>query len=165
MKELCYKYADYVSLKLKELNKNRKKEGKDDIVISSKRIQKILFFASVIFARENNGEKLFLDDFFDWYYGPSLPDLHSRYTLITRVSKNNTLTVNEWENINPKEKYALDLAVDLAGELTLKELTDKTHAENTPWKKRYTEGKTFVIPFFEIYDFYKKDSNYIFLIS
>lgn len=153
---MCYKYADYVIKKINEENKN--KENK--IILNNKRLQKILFIASVEFSRRHNGEKMFNEDFYAWTYGPVMPEVYSSYSIFQHgqmmpLSK-------EWQEISPEKMEILDEVLKKTEKLDTDDLIANTHKEGTPWNNAFSlsDNKTQIISSEDIFNYYKDKSHY-----
>lgn len=155
---MCYKYADYVIKKINEENKYKPFEKR--VILSNKRLQKILFIASVEYARLHNGEKMFAEDFYAWTYGPVMPEVYSSYSIFQHgqmmpLSK-------EWQEITPEKKAILDEVVKRTETFTTNQLIENTHKRGTPWNNAFSlsENKTQIISSNDIYEYYKNEKNF-----
>lgn len=159
MKDACLKYADYILVRAKELNKK----------IRNSMVHKILFYAYIEYARDKS-KPMFDDKFYAWERGPILQSVYSKYITLPFQD----MVVNDCnEKISEEKKIYLDRAFDLLINKDIMEIIEKTKANNKgPWKSHYIEDikKIFIsdddaIPFAELYDFYSINENYNYLIK
>ena len=71
--------ANYIIEKTNQYNESR--EYKDQVSLSCKRIQKLLYFIEIEYMKRNNGRPLFEDDFFAWPSVPVIPRVYSQYMI------------------------------------------------------------------------------------
>lgn len=150
--DMCYKYADYVIRKYNEQN----------VSLSNKALQKILFLANVIYARKT-GTKMFDDDFYAWEYGPVMPSIYANYS---RYQTGNMLPISlREENIDFEKSMALNEAMNYAEKIGIQKLIDNTHKVGTPWQNSFSQDALNKIEFSDILKFYSVQENFDGLIE
>ena len=156
-KDMCYKYCDYIIRKYNSLNENK-------YPLSNKRLQKILFVASVIFSRNNNGEKMFSDNFEAWDYGPVIPEVYDSYSIF-QFGKMYPLFIPK--QIGNSEQNALDEAFEVTADIPTEILIENAHEKDSPWYQTYLSNesnplvkKYHVIDHRLISKYYSNEDNY-----
>ena len=154
--EMCISAANYIIEKVNEYNK-RQTNLRDQIFMSSKRLQKLLFFSNVLYMIENRGDSMIEDDFFAWPSGPVIPsvyDIFMQYQdgdMNPHDIENHTLTDNIMKNVIDRV-FADTTALDT------KDMINKSHIEGSPWWTIYEKNKCQygLIAKNIIYDYYSK---------
>lgn len=162
LEDMCYKYADYIINEYNKSEKNRKQ------VLNNKRLQKILFVASVQYARETGGKRLFSDDFEAWSYGPVIPEIYRDYSIF---QDGYMFPLYPDVVLNKQKIDALDFAFKKTQKISTKKLIENAHKEGSPWYFCYDEKKVKengdeviskynAIPHKVIYEYYKDDQHF-----
>lgn len=156
---MCIKYADYI---IRKYNSDKNQTQK----LTNKRLQKILFVASVKYSLENNGKQMFSDNFEAWSYGPVIPDIYKEYSFFQSGYMFPLYPENE--KIEKDKEIALQEALKLTKNISTKKLIENAHIKGSPWdfyyEKNY-EQQYQVIPYEKIYKYYKNVENYNKLIE
>ena len=71
--------ANYIIEKTNQYNESR--DFKDQVSLTCKRIQKLLYFIEIEYMKRNNGRPLFEYDFFAWESGPVIPMVYTTYMI------------------------------------------------------------------------------------
>lgn len=102
------------------------------ILLSHKKLQKLVYYAYVWYLVKNNTSrddlknKLFDSNIEAWVHGPVCPDLYYAYN-------KNLISSYDIKNIDDNTKKILDLIIRIYGKYTGEELEYMTHNEE-PWK-------------------------------
>lgn len=153
--EMCISAANYIIEKVNEYNKN-KTTLRDKIFMSSKRLQKILFFSDVLYMVENEGKSMLTDDFYAWPSGPVIPSVYKKFVQYQD---------GEMEPCEPDKHTSLDTqmrkVIDKVFEDTMKldtiELIKESHVKNGPWDTIFVADSSDYrkMDKAHIYDYYK----------
>lgn len=165
MIDMCYKYADYIIKKVNE--HNEKCPENEKILLNNKRLQKVLFIASVQYAREHNGKKLFTDNFEAWSYGPVIPEVYRDYSIF---QSGYMIPLYPEEKIDEEKQIALDFAFKQTINISTKKLIENAHVKGSPWyffnqisvrKDNFKKVEKYsIIPHKLIYLYYKDNNNF-----
>ena len=69
--------ADYI---IDEINKyNQDKPFRDKVLLSTRRLQRLLYFCETEYMIKNNGTPLFEDEFYAWPSGPVIEKIYYAY--------------------------------------------------------------------------------------
>lgn len=150
----CRAVSNYI---IEENNKyNSDKTFREQILMSSRRLQKILYLCNIQFMILHNGKPLFEDSFFAWPSGPVIPNINFIY-----IQEQNGKNLPRYERENLKltneEKLIIDKILKETQELDINDLNNITNINNGPWQKKYNEfdlTHNQIIPNSEIYNFY-----------
>lgn len=73
----CMAVADYI---IDEINKyNQDKLFRDKVLLSTRRLQRLLYFCETEYMIKNNGIPLFEDEFYAWTSGPVIEKIYYAY--------------------------------------------------------------------------------------
>lgn len=73
----CRAVANYI---IEETNKfNTGKNFREQIMFTTKRLQKMLYLCEIEYMKRNNGEVLFEDEFYAWPSGPVIEEIYTKY--------------------------------------------------------------------------------------
>lgn len=150
-----------------------KKANKENIIISSQKLQRALYFCYGIFYAKT-GKKLFEEDFEAWFNGPvvklvfmefsiqGFEDLKPLKTYIDYVSSDDGFSIikRDFDNfeVSPEDKEILDKAIEKIIKLSDEELLEMTKNQ-TPWLETFISEKRKVIPHERIRDFFLEVEN------
>ena len=119
------------------------------------KIQKLLFFAQLIYMAQNNGNTMFDEEFKAFKDGVVLESVMNNYReqYMNMFSK---IDVNDLE-INPEIINVLNVTIDIFGDSSAQELSELSHEFNT-WKNFFNKSKRFgfynknlsIIPYSEL---------------
>ncbi len=79
MTSLCIDIGNYIINRVNEYNCG--KPLKEQVLLSTKRLQKILFFGNVLYMVEHNGISMFEDEFYVWPSGPVIPSVYRKFMM------------------------------------------------------------------------------------
>lgn len=134
MTGMCTKIANYLIDQTNAFNNGR--AYNERLLMSCKRLQKLLYFSEIIYMLNNNGAHMFDDDFYAWTSGPVIPDVYRKFE---KYQKGVMLPVS-LENKEPlcsKISAALDTIFEATRDINTTTLIKESHVENGPWFKVY----------------------------
>ena len=156
--KMCIAAANYIIERVNEYNAG--KSLRDQVLMTSKRLQKILFFTDVLYMLENNKKSMFSDDFYAWPSGPVIPSVYEEFMQYQdgemQPHKEGKLVSLTQEMINTLDRVLRDtMTVDTS------ELIRVSHTEGGPWHDVFDENNYRLIKKAKIYNFYiKKGAPY-----
>ena len=156
MTEMCVSAANYIINSINEYNEG--KQLRERIFMSSKRLQKLLFFSDVLYMVENNGTSMFSDEFCAWPSGPVIPSVYKKFMQY----QDGEMKPHDTEPHTPitfEMQHVIDRVLEDTNHLDTVKLVDKSHEKNSPWYNIYNEddGNCQIISKSSIYDYYKKN--------
>ena len=131
--------------------------NRNKLSIRPMKLQKLLFFSYGWYAGKT-GNKLFIEDFEAWPYGPVIPQVYHRYNewgaeIIDEKGKEDHLG-------NDQANSIVDSAVDKYGPWSDIALSDITHKKGSPWSEVWQKSSNphirKAITFEDIKKFYEK---------
>lgn len=126
--------------------------------LTNMQIQKLVYFAHIIYAVKHDGNRLIAEDWFAWTFGPVEKNLYE--SLRTYGPSPVTVPIepisrNKGDHLAEKEKDVIRKVYKGYGKYTAFQLSELTHLKGGPWYKTwFGHGKFQVIPHQLIYDFY-----------
>ena len=153
---MCIAAANYIINAANKYNEG-KTELKDRIFMSSKRLQKILFFSDVLYMIENNGQSMFSDDYYAWPSGPVIPSVYDEF-MEYQNGKMYPHDDKPHEKLTDKMINTIDRVLIQTNGIGTVELVEKSHENGGPWFFVYGNGKDTnrVIDKNMIYNYYKE---------
>ena len=166
MEKLTKKCIAVLNYIIEKINKsNEGKELREQVMMSLKRLQKILYICDIEYMKINNGESLFEDNYFAWSSGPVIPYVY--HTFIQCQSPNGKIHPKYEEQeirLTDKEAFIIDKVLEKTQELDTVDLIDITKIDDGPWHQVYNEfdsNHNQIISKEEIYNFYKNKKLFI----
>lgn len=156
MTEMCISAANFIINAANEYN--RDKSLRDQIFMSSKRLQKLLFFSDVLYMVENNGKSMFNDDFYAWPSGPVIPSVY-RVFMQYQDGEMKPYTEKDIVPITPAMESAIKRVLKDTNCLDTADLVEKSHEKDGPWDIIYDENDSEcnrIIDKNKIYEYYKE---------
>lgn len=155
MTEMCISAANYIIEKVNEYNKGRT-SFRDRIFMSSKRLQKILFFSDVLYMVENQGTSMLADDFYAWPSGPVIPSVYKKFVQY----QNGVMEPYEFGEHTPIDTQMQDVIDRVFTDtmyLDTSELVKESHKDKGPWQLVFVPGVSNYrkIDKSDIYQYYK----------
>lgn len=154
MTAMCIAAANYIIQKTNKYNEDR--DFKDCILLTGKRLQKMLFFCDVKYMLQNNSESMFRDEFYAWPSGPVIPSVYYSYMQF----QNGTMQPIEEGKHSPLTSKMIDV-IDKVFDETCKidtfDLVERSHVAGGPWERAYKEDDPKhdeIIEKQSIYEFY-----------
>lgn len=147
LENMCYKLADYF---IDQINNNQEYQK---YPLSNKRLQKLMYYALVKYAYENNGSKLFKEKFCAWQHGPVVNNIYYAYSGyqkgVMEPVYSPMLIISD-----KKVSRVLDDVLVATKNVCTNELIRRTHIKGGPWDKVYDKKKINTIPFDSIKAYY-----------
>ena len=151
----CRAVANYI---IEEINKfNESKSLREQVMISGRRLQKLLYFCNIEYMKIHNGETLFEDYFYAWPTGPVVPGIYYVFVPISIGKYIPMIYEGEKLELTSKEKTIIDKVLKQTHELDSRDLINITNINGGPWQQLYNEQDpehNQIIPKEEIYNFY-----------
>ena len=151
--KMCVAAANYIIEKVN--NYNAGKPLRSQVFMTSKRLQKILFFADVLFMLENNKESMFSDEFYAWPSGPVIPSVYKEF-MQYQDGEMQPHTEGNHAHLSEGMKAVLDRVINHTMTIDTSELIKTSHVEGGPWRDVYDEANDNVINKTKIYNYYVK---------
>jgi len=133
----CRAVSNYI---IEEINKYNeyKKLLREEVIMSTKRLQRLLYLCDVEYMKRNGGTPLFTDDFNAWPSGPVIADA---YGVFMQYQDGNMKPMYKGEVIELTDdvKSIIDEILDATKELDTADLMDITNIVDGPWHKVYEE--------------------------
>ncbi|MCR5553806.1 MAG: DUF4065 domain-containing protein [bacterium] len=172
---------DYENFKLSDYNKNHKKclsianyiiKATNDyndlqtsfenfVFMTTKRLQKIMFFSDVVYMLEHNGESMFDESYYAWPGGPAIITIYNEF--LEGPDLNMRIQPHNYEGL-PELTDEITSVIDTVLETTNKVGTATLVAESQklkPWQVAYKKAEiknSLIEPISKesIYNFYKE---------
>ncbi len=129
----CRAVANYI---IEQINKyNEGKNPKEQVLMSTKRLQKLLYFCEVEYMIKNNGEPLFTDEFYALPSGPFIESVVPEYI----KCKDGRIPIKNEVSLPEDIKIIIDQILELTKELDTSDLIKITNVPGGPHSKVYKE--------------------------
>lgn len=120
---------------------------KDGEPVSNLQLQKILYFLQSVYCRATRGSLLFPDEFEAWPYGPVLHCVYDEYSCFGGGVIEETYPVFETRlGVSSDVIKFLDDGIESLRRKYPWDLVRLSHAEGSPWKQVYQNGKGYKQP-------------------
>ena len=154
MTEMCISAANHI---VNQVNKNNQ-SGIWNVTLSSKRLQKLLYFSDVLYMTENKGKSMYTDEYHAWPSGPVIPSV---YNIFMRYQDGKMYPYNYGIHapLDSKMKTTLDRVLEATKDLSTDKLIDESHKKYGPWyqvNSKRGESENDVISKDLIYKYYIK---------
>lgn len=146
---MCLAIADYIIHSINTLNINR---VENKILLSCKRLQKLIYFSDVKYMKLHEGKSFCTDDYYAWESGPVIPNVYFTYVEFQYGEMTPLNEKCEFE-LPDDVKYVIDDILNETADMTTDELIAYSHVSGGPWHSHYIKND--LIPKQEIYNFYK----------
>ena len=154
MTAMCVAAANYIIEKTNKYN-----EGKplvDQISMTCKRLQKLLYFSEVEYMKANGGKQMFSDDFYAWPSGPVIPSVY--YQFMQYQTGNMEPVSGNHTPLDSDMMKVIDNVFEHTKNKGTSELVKESHVLGGPWSHAFNvndpEHKQ-IISKEEMYEFYK----------
>lgn len=131
---MCIAAANYLIDKTNEYNEG--KLFRERILMSGKRLQKLLFFSDVLYLT-TYGQRMLRDVFYAWPSGPVIPSVYTRF--IQYQSGEMRPAKCENNTLSEQERNILDLVFLATISRPTSELIRASHAAGGPWAMAYDQ--------------------------
>ena len=137
-------------------NYNSSRGYEEQIVMTGKRLQKLLYFADVEYMKRY-GESMFTDEFYAWPSGPVIPSVY--YKFVQYQSGSMQPVGGEHTPLTKEMEDVIDDILVRSRIYDTVDLVEFSHAEGGPWEQIFVdteEGYERIVPKDKIREFYKK---------
>ena len=132
-------------------------------MMSTKRLQRLLYFCNIEYIRKYNGQNLFNDYFYAWPTGPVIPGIYFVY-IPHIIGKYIPIYDGEQLELKNEEKFIIHKILKQTQNLSTMDLINITNINGGPWQQFYNENDSKhnqIIPKEEIYNFYLNNKELI----
>lgn len=137
MTEMCIAAANFI---IEEVNKfNTTQAFENQVFMSSKRLQKLLFFSDVLYMLEHNGQSMYKDDYYAWESGPVIPSVYRAF-MQYQDGAMYPQTDEPHTPINDEMKHTIRRVLYDTRTLDTSELVRQSHQDGSPWQQVYIES-------------------------
>lgn len=136
MTTMCIAAANYIIDRTNQYNENH--SFQDRILLTGKRLQKMLFFCDVEYMLQHEGKSMFSDEYYAWPSGPVIPSVYYNYMHF----QNGTMRpVEEGQHspLSPEMKTTIDSVFSKTCTLDTFDLVELSHVKNGPWAQVYKD--------------------------
>ena len=159
--KMCVAAANYIIEKTNEYNKDKKYS--EQISMTCKRLQKLLYFSEIEYMKKNDGQAMFKDEFHAWPSGPVIPSVYHKFMQY----QNGRMSPIEGEHtpLTFEMKEALDHVFYDTVKIDTFELVKFSHISKGPWDMAYKEDDlehTQIVSKKHMFEFYKKRKIFVF---
>ena len=155
----CIAIANYIIEKIN--NFNREKVLRQHIFLTTKRLQRLLYFYYIDYMIQNNGTLLFEDEFTVWPSGPAIERIYKKYMPLSDGPLKPKIDEHVTELTNDI-KITIDNVLEKTQNLSTANLIEIVKIANGPWDQVYNnndENYGKVISKEIIYEFYSKNEK------
>lgn len=157
----CRAVSNYI---IEEVNSyNKDKSIQDQVMMSLKRLQRILYLCNIEYMIKYNGKNLFDDYFYAWPTGPVIPGIY--YVYIPHII-GKYIPIYEGERIKlaNSEKFIIHKILKQTQNISTMDLIKITNISGGPWEQFYNEQDpkhNQVIPSDIIYNYHLNNKELI----
>lgn len=113
--------------------------GNNDL--TNLKLQKILYFAQIMYMKENDGRTLFSDEIQAWQYGPVVPSVYEWLRGCGAfVISDFDVELDDTSTLADNIKSFLDRVWNKFQGVSAWGLVQRTHKKGTPWDEVYNNG-------------------------
>jgi len=133
MTNMCIAAANYIVTLTNQYNEG--KPYSEQISMTCKRLQKLLYFSEIEYMKYNNWKPMLKDDFYAWPSGPVIPSVYYKFTQF----QDGTMAPIEGEHtpLTSEMKKAIQKIFEDTAKIDTYDLVEMSHAEDGPWKQVY----------------------------
>ena len=157
--DMCVAAANYIIESTNAFNATR--PYAEQIAMTGKRLQKLLYFSDVEYMKRNEGQSMFKEEFYAWPSGPVIPSVY--YEFMQYQDGQMVPMPGEHKPITSKMREAIDCVLERTKDMDPLDLVEYSHTRRGPWRRVYNADDPDhrqIIPKNEIYDFYKKQDMF-----
>lgn len=139
MTDMCTAAANFI---INEVNNhNVGKALRDQVIMSSKRLQKLLYFSEILYMVEHDGRSMFKDEFYAWPSGPVIPAVYRKF-MMYQDGEMRPYIGEIHDSIDDEMKDTLRRVLSATTGVDTSELIEKSHVFGGPWESVYSEADT-----------------------
>lgn len=136
MTDMCTAAANFI---INEVNKdNLGKSLRDQIIMSSKRLQKLLYFSDVLYMVEHGGKSMFKDDFYAWPSGPVIPSVYRKF-MQYQDGQMRPYSGELHDDIDSEMESTIQRVLTATKSIDTNILINESHVKDGPWHSVYDE--------------------------
>lgn len=151
---MCVSIANYIIRQTNAVNST--KQFSEQIPMTSKRLQKLLYFSDIEYMKSHNGQSMFSDDFYAWPSGPVIPSVYYKFMKYQDGTMQPLDESNEL--IDDDVKIAIQTILNRTSNIDTIDLVEYSHIDGGPWAHSYRcddIDHNQIIDKSAIYEFYK----------
>lgn len=157
MTDMCTAAANFI---INEINKsNMGKVLRNQVIMSSKRLQKLLYFSEVLYMVEHDGQSMFKDEFYAWPSGPVIPSVYRKF-MMYQDGEMRPYAGEVHDTIDTEMETTIRRVLSATQGVDTSELIEKSHIFGGPWQSVYDETDTdydHIVDKRTIYDYYREN--------
>lgn len=132
MTSKCRAVANYI---IDELNKyNTRKQFTERVLLSTKRLQKLLYLCDIEYMKRNYGHPMFEDNFYAWPSGPVIPNVYCFYVQFSNGEMRPSY-IGDMITLSKETKTVIDLVLESTNDLYTIDLVNMSSVVGGPWAK------------------------------
>ena len=155
MTNLCVSAANYLIERTNEYNNGV--DFLDQIAMSCKRLQKLLYFSEVYYMHQHGGQPMLRDEFYAWPSGPAIPKVYDEFM---HYEGDRMMFVETTDNSLSKGiKEVLDVVFEKTVNIDTNTLVEMSQVFGGPWNQVYDpedSGHFQIVTKESMYKFYRK---------
>lgn len=128
----------------------------DQISMTCKRLQKLLYFSEIVFMQNHDGQSMFKDEFYAWPSGPVIPSVYDEFM---QYQDGKMMPVSGYHTpLDRGMETALDMVFDATIGIDTEELVEMSHIIKGPWAQVYDpddSGHFQIVTKESMYEFYR----------
>ena len=136
---MCTAAANYIIDQVNEYNTG--KTLREQVLMSSKRLQKILYFSEILYMVEHEGRSMFTDDFYAWPSGPVIPSVYRKF-MQYQDGQMHPYLGEVHDTIDGEMKDTINRVLDNTKDVGTSTLINESHVPGGPWHLVYDESDT-----------------------
>ena len=154
LSEMCIAAANYI---IERTNAHNIASSDSIVLMTCKRLQKLLYFGDIEYMKRNEGRSMFTDEYRAWPSGPVIPSVYHKYM---KYQSGQMYPAKEpgHSQLTQSMQDALEYTLNETWEIDTQDLVDISHIEGGPWRRFYNDNDPKheqIIPKEEIYLFYR----------
>ena len=131
MTPVCIAAANYLVNLTNEYN--RKAGFEDRILMTCKRLQKLLYFGDVIFMQKFNSGSMFTDEFYAWPSGPVIPSVYDEFV---KYQDGEMFPIKgDHTPLTAQMEEALSEVFNQTVKMETEDLVEASHVSGGPWNQ------------------------------
>lgn len=131
----CISVANRIISRTNAQNDWRYELGKPTVMLSVKRIQKIMYLCQLFAFMENTESNMIPEDFVAWANGPAVLELYD-YWLVSHEGYMNPYPNTKYQ-LNEEETEIINIVVDNTIDIPTETIIDFIQTSQAPWKQTF----------------------------
>ena len=127
--KMCVAAANHIIRLTNEYNSQR--PHAEQISMTCKRLQKILYFSDIAYMKSHNGDSMFTDQFYAWPSGPVIPSVYYRFMQY----QNGEMLPASWQgsDLEQDQIATIEEVFKQTASMDTLDLVDFSHIPGGPW--------------------------------